>query len=262
MHTAEVRQKELKWLKEIGVSGIKVDFFGGDKQATMQLYMDIMKDTAEYGLLCNFHGATLPRGWQRTWPNMVTTEAVMGMEYCTFDQINTDQQAQHCCVLAFTRNVVAPMDFTPVIMDRKVRGVTRVTSPAFELALPVVFESGIQHFGLAPFEADKLPKFAIDYLRKVPTTWDETRLVAGHPAKDVVFARRKGDTWYVAGINGEKNNKTMKLDLSFLPKDASGLLITDGQAADQLIQNELQSVSSNTFQVDLQPQGGFVLQIK
>jgi hypothetical protein len=262
VHTPQVREKEFKWLHDIGVAGIKVDFFGGDKQVTMQMYLDILKDAAKYKLLANFHGATLPRGWQRTWPNMVTTEAVMGMEYCTFDQGNADQQPQHCCVLPFTRNVVAPMDFTPVVMSRKIRNASRVTSGAFELALAVIFESGIQHFGLAPFEAESLPQRAIDYLSDVPTAWDQTVFVAGYPAKDIVMARRKGNVWYIAGINGENQKKKLQLDLSFLSKDISGTLITDEPAEDKLLIKDVTLSSMENLDIELEPYGGFVIWCK
>lgn len=261
VHIPEVRCQEFKRISDMGIKGIKVDFFGGDKQATMQLYMDILEDAARFHLLANFHGATLPRGWQRTWPNMVTTEAVMGMEYCTFDQQNTDREPQHSCVLPFTRNVVAPMDFTPLVMSRRIRNVRRVTTQAFELALPVVFESGIQHFGLAPFEAAQLPDFARDYLKKIPAAWDQTHFVSGYPAKDVVLARRKGTMWFVAGINGEKKEKNLTLDLSFLEGVLSGTLIMDSSEADKLETKKIEDLSGKTIEIELQPQGGFVLLI-
>jgi hypothetical protein len=260
IHTPEGRQAEFERLQDMGIRGIKVDFFGGDKQATIKMYMDILADAAQYKLLCNFHGATLPRGWQRTWPNMVTTEAVMGMEYCTFDQRNTNLEAKHCCVLPFTRNVVAPMDFTPVVMDRSIRQVKRVTSGAFELALPVIFESAVQHFGLAPFEAQQLPDFAIAYLKTVPTTWDQTHFITGYPAKDVVLARQKDKAWFVAGINSEKKIKTMSLDVSFLGPTLTGSLITDDPDNDTLMLKKLNAVSTKSLEVTLQPYGGFVLQ--
>ncbi len=260
VHLPQVRREEFRRIAEMGIRGIKVDFFGGDKQATMQLYMDILRDAADFNLLVNFHGATLPRGWQRTWPNLVTTEAVMGMEFCTFDQANADRQAQHCCVLPFTRNVAASMDFTPLVMDRKIRGVRRKTTAVFELSLPIIFESAVQHFGLAPFEAAALPDFAVDYLKRVPTAWDQTRFVAGLPGKDAVLARRKGNDWYVAGINGENRSKTMLLDLSFLPKGRPGILIYDG--ADDSIQTKIiHSPSAAALEAQLAPSGGFVLQI-
>ncbi|MBN1796079.1 MAG: glycoside hydrolase family 97 catalytic domain-containing protein [Sedimentisphaerales bacterium] len=262
VHTSQLRNEEFKRLKDMGIAGVKVDFFGGDKQATMQLYLDILEDAAKYNLMVNFHGATIPRGWQRTWPNMVTTEAVMGMEYVTFDQKNADQQPQHCCVLPFTRNVVAPMDFTPVVMNRRIRNVQRVTSGAFELALPVIFESGVQHFGLAPFEAEKLPQQVTQYLKTIPTAWDQTCFVAGCPAKDVVIARRKADAWYIAGINGEKEKKKLDLDLSFLPKGLNGTLITDDPAEDKLLIKDINISPDKVFNIELAPYGGFVIRCK
>lgn len=262
MHLPEVRREEFERLRQMGIRGIKVDFFGGDKQATMQLYLDILRDAADYHLLANFHGATLPRGWHRTWPNLATTEAVMGMEFCTFDQRNTDRQAEHSCILPFTRNVVAPMDFTPVVMSRRIRGVQRRTTPAFEMALPVIFESGIQHFGLAPFEAEALPPFALEYFKAVPTCWDETRFVCGYPAKEVVLARRRAEQWFVAGINGEKEGKTLTLDLSFLPRTFRGVLITDSGQPDQLESKDLSAKEARNLTVSLPPQGGFVLYSK
>jgi hypothetical protein len=184
------------------------------------------------------------------------------MEYCTFDQRNMDKQAEHSCVLPFTRNVVAPMDFTPVVMSRRIRGVQRVTTPAFEMALPVIFESGIQHFGLAPFEAEALPAVAVEYFRRVPTCWDETHFVAGYPAKEVVLARRKGREWYAAGINGEKTAKTLTLEFAFLPKDFRGILITDGSRPDQLEAKEVSADEVRRMEISLPPQGGFVLYSK
>lgn len=259
MYLPEVRRAEFRRIREMGIVGVKVDFFGGDKQVTMRQYMDILRDAADHQLMVNFHGATLQRGWQRTWPNLVTVEAVKGMEFVTFDQRNADQQAQHSTILPFSRNVVGSMDFTPVVMDRSIRGVRRATSPAFELALAVLFESAVQHFGLAPHEAAALPDFAKEYLREVPAVWEETRYVAGFPGRDVVLARRKGDAWYVVGINGENTPKTLTLDLSFLPQGRPGRLITDGAEPDSLQSRTVERPSVASFEVELAPQGGFVL---
>lgn len=259
MHLPEVRREEFRRIREMGIRGIKVDFFGGDKQVTMQQYMDILRDAADHQLIVNFHGATLQRGWQRTWPNLMTVEAVKGMEFVTFDQRNADQQARHSTILPFTRNVVGSMDFTPVVMGRSIRGVQRATTPAFELALAVLFESAVQHFGISPSEAVALPEFARDYLRRVPAAWDETRFVAGFPGRDAVLARRSGDNWFIAGINGEDVRKTMQLDLSFLPQGRHGRLITDGAERDTLQASAVDRPSTTRFEVELAPQGGFVL---
>lgn len=232
MDRPNVRAQEMAWLEKIGVKGIKVDFFGGDKQAVIQLYEDILTDAAKYGLSVNFHGATVPRGWQRMYPNFVTCEAVMGMEFCTFAQENADLEAQHCTVLPFTRNVIGPMDFTPCILSSRLgpwdTAPRRRTTDAFELALPVVFFSGIQHFGITPDEVDAQPEFVRDYLRALPTVWNETRLVDGYPGRFAVVARRTGQTWYIAAINGENEARTISLPAKFVGTGAWTLL-TDGE---------------------------------
>lgn len=258
MDKPEVRRQEFARLQKMGVKGVKVDFFGGDKQATMKLYLDLFKDAADYGIMVNCHGATIPRGWQRTWPNLVTMEAVKGMEYCTFDQRNADLQPQHCSVLPFTRNVIGSMDFTPIVLNPRIRGVKLITTPAFELALSVVFESGIQHFGLVPDEYELMPDFVVKYLQNVPTAWDETRLVDGYPAQYVVIARKTGDTWYIGGINGTGKPKDVTLDLSFLPKDTTATLITDGENR-TFLRTLLNKDALRKLTVNLPTNGGFVI---
>ncbi len=258
MHERDVRRKEFAILQKMGVTGVKIDFFGGDKQAGMQLYMDIFKDAADYGIMVNCHGTTIPRGWQRTWPNLVTMESVRGMEYCTFDQNNANQQPKHCCILPFTRNVIGSMDFTPIVFDPKIRGVQLRTIPGFELALSVVFESGVQHFGLAPDEYDMMPNYVVSYLQNVPTVWDETRLVDGYPGKYVVMARRSGDTWYIGGINGTGDEKKVTLDLSFLPKNATATMITDG-ADRSFVKKELNKNELKNLTVKMKTNGGFTI---
>ncbi len=256
MHEAGVRREEFAKLQQMGVRGVKIDFFGGDKQATMKLYLDIFKDAADYGILVNCHGATIPRGWQRTYPNLVSMEAVKGMEYTTFEQRNADRQPQHCCILPFTRNVIGSMDFTPVVLNPKIRGSKLRTTPAFEAALAVIFESGIQHFGLVPDEMKLMSEAVKSYLQNVPTVWDETQLVDGYPAKYVIIARRSGKTWYIAGINGQNEKKSINMDLSFLGQgNRTGTLITDGP--DRTFTN--QSVNTRKLKLELQPNGGFVI---
>jgi len=258
MHEKTIRREEFAKLKEMGVKGVKVDFFGGDKQATMKLYLDIFKDAADYGILVNCHGATIPRGWQRTYPNLVTMEAVKGMEYCTFEQRNANLQPQHCCILPFTRNVIGSMDFTPIVFNPRIRGVTLRTTLAFELALSVIFESGVQHFGLVPDEYELMPDFVVDYLQNVPTAWDQTRLVDGYPGKFVVIARKTGDKWYIAGINGENEKKELSLDLFFLPAETRATLITDGPDR-TFSRKTLEKEAVLKPVIELLPNGGFVI---
>lgn len=259
MHTREVRRAEFALLQKMGVKGVKVDFFGGDKQATMQLYIDLFKDAADFGIGVNVHGATLPRGWQRTYPNLMTAEAVRGMEYVTFEQGNADRQAHHCTILPFTRNAVASMDFTPTVLNPRIRGSRVRTTPAFEIALPVVFESGIQHFGLVPDEKPLMPDFVTDYLRSVPTAWDETRFAGGYPGRFAILARRSGDTWYVAGINGRDEAQTVSADLSFLGAgNWKGTLIADGPGR-SFIETPVENAAATPHRIEMPARGGFVM---
>jgi hypothetical protein len=189
MDTPEAREKEMSWLEETGIAGIKVDFFGGDKQDVMALYDGILRDAAKHKLMVNFHGATIPRGWDRMYPNFATCEAVRGMEFCTFEQANADREPAHSTILPFTRNVIGPMDFTPVMIGEKLapfdKAPTRRTTLGFELALPIIFHTPIQHFGLVPEDLDRLPAFAVDYLKELPTTWDETKLLEASRASSL-----------------------------------------------------------------------------
>jgi hypothetical protein len=213
--THQGRTQEFNKLNDIGVAGVKIDFFGGDGQSMIAYYHDILQDAAEHKLLVNFHGATLPRGWHRTYPNLMTVEAIKGEEFITFEQENADLQPNHSAMLPFTRNLFDPMDFTPMVLD-SIPGINRKTTKAFELALPVLFLSGIQHMAETPSGMKKQPDFVIDYLKDIPTNWDESRFIDGYPGKYVVLARRKGNTWHVVGINGENSPRSLDLDLSFI----------------------------------------------
>ena len=267
MNTRDARREELAWMQKIGIKGIKVDFFGGDKQSGMQLYQDILEDANDFGIACNFHGATLPRGWDRMFPNFVTAEAVMGMEFCKFDQKNADWQPKHCTILPFIRNVVAPMDFTPVVLNPNIcevpgTGAKRMTTAAFELALPVILYSPVEHFGIVPDNLKQFPQYVWNYLSKVPSTWDETLLIDGYPGKDVMMARRSGKIWYVAGINGEKIAKDFSCQLPFIQKETMAQLITDKSNTNNETEIRNMSIAENgEIQISIQPYGGFVLVI-
>ncbi len=264
----EIRRTEMAWLQQIGVKGIKVDFFGGDKQNTMQLYEDILRDANDFGIVVNFHGCTLPRGWDRMFPNFVTDEAVMGMEFCTFEQKNEDLRPLHATTLPFTRNVVAPMDFTPVILNPRLwvkpdEGNYRVTTAAFELALPVVFYSAVQHFGLVPDNLKQFPDFVWDYFKQIPTVWDETMLIDGYPGKNVIMARRKASTWYVAGINGENQPAELSFSLPFLNHEIKAKCIVDQEnSRNELTLQPVVLKHNAKVTMPLQAHGGFVLIIE
>jgi hypothetical protein len=256
--THESRIREFERLKQIGVAGLKVDFFAGDGQSTIAYYHDILQDTARYGFLMNFHGSTLPRGWHRTYPHLMTMEAVRGLEFVTFEQKNAEDEPSHAAMLPFTRNVFDPMDFTPVVLDR-IERIERRTTSAFELALSVLFTSGIQHYAEIPSGMAKAPDYVREFLRHVPSIWDDVKFLAGEPGKFVALARRSEGRWYVAGINGENSARTLHLDLSNVPAHGSGTLIMDGEGGNLSFHRETVSLDANKqFDVELQPRGGFV----
>jgi alpha-glucosidase len=255
------RLKEFGRLKAIGISGIKVDFFGGDGQSMMAYYQDIFEDAAEFGLLVNCHGATLSRGWQRTYPNLLTMEAVRGFEYITFEQGNADHEPNHACMLPFTRNVFDPMDFTPVCFS-EVPNIKRVTTNGFELATAVIFWSGIQHFAETPRGMAAVPDYIKTFMREVPVVWDETRFIEGFPGKLVVLARRVSETWYVAGINGENIEKTLSLSLPFLKENRNGALITDGDDNRSFSTREITVVPGKQIELSIRGNGGFVIKFE
>ena len=251
--THKDRVKTFSKLNQLGIAGIKVDFFGGDGQSMIAYYHAILKDAAAHKLMVNFHGATLPRGWQRTYPHLLTTEAIKGEEFITFFQENADLQPSHCAILPFTRNVFDPMDFTPMVLDA-IPNITRKTTPAFELALPVLFLSGIQHMAETPDGMAKQPQFVIDYLKDIPTNWDDSKFIDGFPGKDVVMARKKDNTWFIVGINGENTEKTITIDLSFINKN-EGYMITDG--TNGFIKKPIDT--SENVSVTMKAHGGFVM---
>jgi hypothetical protein len=228
MLTKESREKEFKILKEIGVKSVKVDFFGGEGQSVMSYYQDILTDAARYGFMVDFHGCTYPRGLHRTYPNLITMEGIRGFEFVTFEQANADSEISHSTIIPFTRNLFDPMDFTPVCFS-EVPNIERKTTNSFELALSVLFQSGIQHFAEVPAGLAKVPVEVKDILSKIPVTWDETKFIEGYPGEYAVLARRKENVWYIAGINGKKTDKKLELDISFIDKMNEGLLISCGE---------------------------------
>jgi len=257
--TEESRQREFGWLQKIGVNGIKVDFFGGDGQSMMTYYLDILEDAAKYKLMVNFHGCTLPRGWQRTYPNLVSMESVRGFENVTFKQADADLQANQCCMVPFTRNVFDPMDYTPMCFS-EIPKIIRRTSNAFELALPFIFHSGITHFAEIPEGIANSPEYVRNLLTTIPVSWDETRLLDGYPGKYVIMASRKGETWYISGINATGTNKEVTFELPFVKAD-NGMLITDGDNNRSFIQESIKLNASRTVTFNLKPNGGFVLKL-
>lgn len=236
MDNAIARRKEMKWMQSIGIRGIKVDFFGGDKQMTMQLYEDILSDANEYGLLVIFHGCTLPRGWERMYPNFASSEAVLASENLHFSQGSCDNEAFNATLHPFIRNTVGSMDFGGSALnkyynaDNAPRGSRRVTSDVYALATAVLFQSPVQHFALAPNNLTDAPAWAIDFMKEVPTTWDEVRFIDGYPGKYIILARRHGDKWYIAGVNAQKETLKLKVNLPMFSNGEKVKLFSDDKA--------------------------------
>lgn len=256
--TKESREKEFSRIADMGVKGVKVDFFGGDGQSVIAYYQDIIEDAARYKLLVNCHGSTLPRGLQRTYPNLVSMEAVRGVEFTTFSQSDADMLPTHSAVLPFVRNVFDPMDFTPVYFS-EIPNIQRKTTQGFELALAVLFHSGIQHYAEKPEGMRAVPDYVQTLMREIPVAWEETQYIDGYPGKYVVMARKIKDTWYIAGINGETTEKTLTLNLPFI-KQAKGILVTDGNDNRSFSRQEV--TVDGSLPVTIKGNGGFVIQVK
>ena len=212
------RRKDMKWMKENGIRGIKVDFFGGDKQETMRLYHDILADANDYGILVIFHGCTLPRGWDRMYPNFAAAEAVLASENLHFSQGMCDAEAKNAAIHPFIRNAVGSMDFGGSTLNKfysadNQHGSKRMTSDVFALATAVLFQSPVQHFAMAPNNLQDAPEWTVEFMKNVPTTWDEVKFIDGYPGKFIILARRSGDKWYVAAINAEETPITANIEL-------------------------------------------------
>lgn len=256
--THEQRAAEFSRLHNLGVKGVKIDFFGGDGQSFMAYYIDILKDAAAHQLLVNFHGATLPRGWQRTYPNLMTMESIKGFEFTTFSQADQDPVAQHVATALFARNLFDPMDFTPMVFG-DIPNINRVTENSFELAESVLMLSGIQHFAEIPEGMATAPDYVKEFLRELPREWDEVKFMDGYPGKFAVIARKAGDAWYIAGINAEKDVKNLTLDLSFAG-EKTGYVIASGETERSFVQQAINSKAPQT--ISLRPNAGFVMVLK
>ncbi len=258
-----VRKKWMKWMRDNGVDAIKVDFFGGDKQETMRLYEDILSDAADYGIDVVFHGCTLPRGWERMYPNFVGAEAVLASENLIFDQEFCDKEALHATLHPYIRNAAAIMEYggSPLnkrMNKRKDKGNIRKTSDAFELATSVLFQNPVQYFALAPNNLTDAPEVAIEHMKNVPTTWDDTKYIAGYPGKYVVIARRHGDKWYVAGVSNLDKPEKLELDLPMFGKGAMLQMINDDKSGEP-VKSELKVKDPKKVSVTLNPSSGFVI---
>jgi len=262
MNTSVARKKEMAWLKRIGAKGIKVDFFGGDKQETMKLYEDILSDANDYGLAVIFHGCTLPRGWERMYPNFAGSEAVLASENLIFTQHANDNEAYNATLHPFIRNSVASMDFGPVLLNKRHNrnndgGTERRTTETFQLATAILFQTPVQNFGITPNNLVEYSPFVIDFMKEVPTLWDETVFVDGYPGKYVVLARRHGEQWYVAAINAEKGTKKLKVKLPMFSDTKVNIYSDRKDRSPQLEQVNIEK--SGEITLEIQSGSGMIL---
>jgi hypothetical protein len=255
--TNESRSEEFSRLEALGIKGIKVDFFGGDGQSMMDYYQDILADAHEHHLMVNCHGSTLPRGVQRTWPNLVSMEAIRGFEYATFDQESADKVPSKATTVMFTRNAFDPMDFTPVCFT-SYDNFERVTGNGAELAMAVLFLSGVQHYAETPRGMAGMPEYVRELMSAIPVSWDETEYIDGYPGRYVVIARRAGDAWYVAGINASNEPREVMFKLPFADPKA-GIIVTEGDTKRSFRLGKVTLNNEKNIEVSMNPDGGFVM---
>ena len=255
LNKPEDREKEFAWCERLGVAGVKIDFFSGDNQKNMDYCIDLLECAARHHLLVNFHGATVPRGWQRTYPNLLSTEGVYGAEWYNNVPTFTDKAASHNATLPFTRNVIGPMDYTPCAFSDSQH--PHITSHAHELALTVLFESGLQHLADRPESFLSQPAEIRQFLSTLPAAWDDTRFVCGYPGEYAVLARRCGDTWYLAGINGTDKPKTIQLPDGEWNKRKKGNVTIYSDGSNWQISTRRDVPKS----IKCIPRGGFIVKI-
>ena len=264
MDNSIVRKQQMRWMKKIGVKGIKVDFFGGDKQETIRLYEQILSDADDNGLMVIFHGCTLPRGWEKMYPNYVGSEAVLASENLIFDQHFCDYEGFNTTLHPFIRNAVGCMEFGGSFMNKRMHrsnqdGNIRRTTDIFEIATSVLFQNPIQNFALAPNNLEDAPRICLDFLRDVPTTWDETIYIDGYPGKYVALARRHQDKWYIAIVNGTEKTINLELDLSRFIKEKETVTIYNDDKNRMPVMNEMKIKAPQKTKLSVLSNGGIVI---
>ena len=260
LHTVIARRKEMKWLKEIGVKGLKIDFVGSDKQQTMQLYEDILADANEYGLMVIFHGCTLPRGWERMFPNFVSAEAVRASENLNFSQHENDIESTFGTIHPVLRNSVAAMEFGGSALNKYYsKGNNRGNSDVYAITTAVLYQSGVQCFALAPNNLTDAPAWAMDFMKQVPTTWDDVKFIDGYPGKYLIFARRHGDTWYIGAVNAQKD-QPLKKKIE-LPMLTGGTEVTVYSDTKELVGNKATKKlpKNKKFEINVPYNGGMLI---
>ena len=268
MNTSYARQREMKWMKDNGIAGIKVDFFGSDKQEMMKLYEDILVDANNYGLQVVFHGCTIPRGWERMYPNYVASEALLASENVRFSEYHAKQEGFQLTMHPFSRNALGAADWGGVMMNRHMNqdnksGHARYTSDIFELASAIVIQTSVNCVAMCPNNLDEMPEFELDFLRALPTTWDETRYIDGYPTRYAVIARRTGNDWYVAGLNGTDKPMTLTLDLPMFTGKTVSLYTDNPRKKDEIVPSSvlktLKVGKDGKAKVTIQPMGGIII---
>ncbi|MGV9271254.1 glycoside hydrolase family 97 catalytic domain-containing protein [Kitasatospora sp. NPDC003701] len=245
LDTQAERDTVLTRMNDWGVVGLKIDYIESEAQAQFRWYDDILKATAEHRLMVTLHSSTIPNGMQRTWPHVVTMEAVRGAEYkgASIDDMTT---------IPFTRNVVGSMDYTPMDLQRS----GHPNSEAAELALTVVYESGFQHLAGSLDVYRKRPE-AERFLEQVPTVWDDSVLVSGRPGEGAAFARRSGDRWFIGSIAAGPAH-TERVPLGFLGSGGGSRLvevIRDG--GNGLVRESRKVLPTDVLDVPVPANGGF-----
>ena len=257
-YDAKQRTAKLDEMAAAGVRGVKVDFWCSDRQEAMAAQQALMRDAAARHLVVNLHGCSIPRGWQRTWPNFLTCEAVLGCESYFYEPRYPEKAAELDTVLPFTRNAVGPMDLTPVACSPK--KYARLTTAAHQLAAALIFTSGIIHYADRPEFFESLPPAALKIFRDAPARWDETRCLVGEPGTAAVFARRSGQSWFIAGINGTINALPVALDLSPYKQFRRRIAVTE--ASDANMQVTVAALKNSArWQHVVPPRGGFILRL-
>ncbi len=261
MNDPQKRREEFKKLQAWGVKGVKIDFWHSDKQNLITQYIDVLKDAAEFQIMVNYHGCTIPRGWSRTYPHLVSLEAVRGEECYLFDSTYTNKAPVQNTILPFTRNAIGPMDYTPVAFSNV--KYPHITSYAHEVALTLVFNSGILHFADNVKAYQSLPSFVKDFLTTVPVTFDETRYISGEPGKSIVLASRKGKDWYISGINGQKDMMDLSVEIPYITEGQYSMnLITDGKDDKSFAHEKKVFKAGESIGLKMLANGGFVAYLK
>ena len=268
MNSSITRKKYMAWMQKIGVKGIKVDFFGGDKQETMRLYEEILSDANDYGIQVIFHGCTLPRGWERMYPNYVGSEGALASENVYFTDYHAKKEGFEMSMHPFSRNAVGAFDWGGVIMNRYLSKDNksrhqRFTSDVFEMATAITNQCSVNCIAMQPNNLQELPQFELDFLRQIPTSWDETRFIDGYPTRYAVIARRIGNKWYVGGINGTDKPMTLALQLPMFAGKTVNYIVDepkkDGEILPTAAMKTLKVDKKGIAKVTIQPMGGIIL---